>query len=48
MVNEGEEGDSFFIIASGFVKIFSTKKGHEFERLLYPGAYFGEVALINN
>jgi hypothetical protein len=48
LVREGEEGDSFFIIASGIVKIFSNAKGNEFERVIYPGAYFGEVALINN
>jgi CRP-like cAMP-binding protein len=48
LVKEGDEGDSFFIIASGIVKIFSNNKGSEFERMIYPGAYFGEAALINN
>jgi len=44
IVNEGDPGDEFFIIASGSVSVF--KKGEEVS-VLKEGNYFGEIALIS-
>ncbi|MCX7806190.1 MAG: cyclic nucleotide-binding domain-containing protein, partial [Planctomycetota bacterium] len=44
LIREGEEGNTFYVLLSGLVRI--TKEGRtlaEYE----PGAFFGELALIN-
>ena len=43
IVEQGEEGDSFFAIGSGQAEVFEDGK---FKRTLGPGAYFGEIALL--
>ncbi|MBN2802568.1 MAG: cyclic nucleotide-binding domain-containing protein [Deltaproteobacteria bacterium] len=43
IINDGEEGDSFFIIISGSVEIF---KNEESLAVLEEGAFFGEMAVI--
>ena len=44
IVSEGDQGDLFFIIEEGEVKV--TKKGVGEVSRLGPGSYFGEVALL--
>lgn len=44
IVNQGDEGDKFYIICSGRVKI--VKDGQELPYALSKGDYFGEKALI--
>ena len=46
--NEGASGDEMYLIQTGKVNI--TKKAHDVERVLVtlsPGAFFGEMAIIN-
>lgn len=47
VVHEGEEGEEFFILASGLVEVLATRVDHQ-ERLneLKPGSFFGEVAIL--
>ncbi len=45
IIREGEEGDTFYIIAKGVVKV--SKDGVEVAKLR-PGNFFGEAALQNN
>jgi len=44
VVKEGDEGDSFFVVAQGQAKV--TARGRTIRRLL-PGDYFGEIALLD-
>lgn len=44
LIEEGEEGDAFFLILSGTV---SVKKGAQTVAEQGPGAYFGELALLD-
>lgn len=48
IIEEGSEGDEFFIIEEGEVKC--TKRGiaHEVSPRLQSGAYFGELALMHD
>jgi putative ABC transport system ATP-binding protein len=48
IVLEGEEGNEFFMIESGQVKVTTKATGDKVLRLLNSGDYFGEVALITN
>jgi CRP/FNR family transcriptional regulator, cyclic AMP receptor protein len=46
--NEGDSGDEMYVIQSGKVNI--AKKTHDVEKILVtlgPGAFFGEMAIIN-
>jgi CRP/FNR family transcriptional regulator, cyclic AMP receptor protein len=45
---EGEEGDSFYIIGKGSVRVVKSGQGREEEviAILEPGANFGEMALV--
>lgn len=44
---EGDESDAFFIVARGKVEIFTRgPMGNLVFRVLGPGAYFGEIALL--
>lgn len=45
---EGDEGDSFYVILEGAIRIsrFVPGMGEEALAVLRPGAYFGEMALI--
>lgn len=49
VINEGDDGDSFYIIRSGRVKIYASDESGN-EVILHvegEGAYFGELALID-
>ncbi len=48
IIEEGQTGDSFFILAEGDVEV-SRKNGDKVTKLarLHPGAVFGEMALIS-
>ena len=43
MVEEGEDGDRFYIVLSGMFTVTQQSLGPR--RVLRPGDYFGEVAL---
>ena len=47
IINQGEMGDSFFIIREGGVEVLVSRDGQE-NRVaeLGPGEYFGEIALL--
>jgi CRP/FNR family cyclic AMP-dependent transcriptional regulator len=47
LIQEGDPGDSVFVVISGRVKVFSTdEEGREFTFIvLGPGDYFGEMSL---
>lgn len=49
LINEGEEGDSLYVIHSGKAKVFvSDEDGKEvILNMLGPGEYFGELALLD-
>ncbi len=47
IVREGDEGDSFFFLRSGKVKVHQTRNGRELViAYLSAGQYFGEMALL--
>jgi CRP-like cAMP-binding protein/thioredoxin reductase/Fe-S-cluster-containing hydrogenase component 2 len=47
IVREGDEGDSFFFLRSGKVKVYQTRNGREvIVAYLSAGQYFGEMALL--
>ena len=48
--NEGDGGEAMFVIARGKVRISKTVPGigEEALAILEPGAYFGEMAVIEN
>lgn len=47
--NEGDLGDYLYIITEGVVGVFKSKNGEEHQiATLQKGAYFGEMALIND
>ncbi len=50
VVNQGEEGDSFYIIFSGIAEVLSSDIAGFEQRLalLHKGDYFGETALLEN
>ena len=43
VVNEGEDGDRFYIVLSGMFTVSQATRGAQ--SVLRPGDYFGEVAL---
>jgi ATP-binding cassette subfamily B protein len=43
VVEEGEDGDRFYVVLSGIFSVSQTSLGPR--RVLRPGDYFGEVAL---
>jgi ATP-binding cassette subfamily B protein len=46
VVEEGEEGDRFYVVLSGLMTVSQNDLGPR--SVLRPGAYFGEVALAMN
>jgi CRP-like cAMP-binding protein/thioredoxin reductase/Fe-S-cluster-containing dehydrogenase component len=47
IIREGDEGDSFFFLRSGKVKVFQIRNGREVVvAYLSSGQYFGEMALL--
>ena len=42
VVTEGEEGDRFYVVLRGLLAVSQAARP---QRVLRPGAYFGEVAL---
>ncbi|XP_066510750.1 cGMP-dependent protein kinase 2-like [Hoplias malabaricus] len=51
VIREGEEGNTFYIIANGKVKVTQSTKDHEDPQVinaLQKGDYFGEKALISD
>jgi len=49
VINEGDSGDKFYIIRSGFVNVMRGPKGQEiFMTTLAPMDYFGEAALFSD
>lgn len=44
IVSEGEEGDAFFVVLSGRARV---SRGGRTRGVLEPGAYFGELALLD-
>ena len=49
LFNQGDPGDFFYILYSGNVSVWASKKGGKksFIAQLKPGDYFGEMALIS-
>ncbi|XP_078055421.1 cGMP-dependent protein kinase 2 [Mustelus asterias] len=50
IIREGEQGNTFFVIAKGKVRVTQTRDGDEDPqeiKMLGPGEYFGEKALIS-
>jgi len=45
--DEGEEGQGLFLVLSGRIKIVLPKTANELLLELGPGAFFGEVALLD-
>lgn len=43
VVREGEDGDRFYVVLSGMLRVSQDARGER--RVLKPGDYFGEVAL---
>jgi ATP-binding cassette, subfamily B, bacterial len=43
VVDEGEEGDRFYVVLSGMLTVTQATRGQQ--AVLRPGDYFGEVAL---
>ena len=43
VVQEGEDGDRFYVVLSGMLTVSQTSRGPQ--SVLRPGDYFGEVAL---
>jgi ATP-binding cassette, subfamily B, bacterial len=43
VVNQGEEGDRFYVVLSGLLNVTQAERGGR--SVLRPGDYFGEVAL---
>jgi potassium efflux system protein len=43
VLNEGDEGDRFYVVLSGVLGVSQASMGPR--RVLRPGDYFGEVAL---
>ncbi len=43
VVDEGDEGDRFYVVLSGLLAVSQTSRGPQ--SVLRPGDYFGEVAL---
>ena len=47
VVRQGEVGDTFYVIQSGQAEVLQGSDGEERrQRVLGPGAYFGEIALL--
>src|SRR5262249_37838900 len=46
VVNEGENGDRFYVVLSGMLTVSQESRGPQ--GVLRPGDYFGEVALAMN
>jgi CRP-like cAMP-binding protein len=44
MVREGDAGDRFYVVLSGMLAVTQEDRGER--RVLKPGDYFGEVALV--
>jgi CRP-like cAMP-binding protein len=43
LLNEGEEGDRFYVVLNGLLSVTQSDRG--LRRVLKPGDYFGEVSL---
>jgi ATP-binding cassette subfamily B protein len=43
VVQEGDDGDRFYVVLSGVLEVTQSERGQR--TLLRPGEYFGEVAL---
>ena len=52
VINEGEEGDYFYIVEEGVVECVKNEEDPKLEKIhvrdLNKGEHFGELALINN
>jgi CRP-like cAMP-binding protein len=49
LFSEGDEGENFFILFSGKVRLFIERDDQEITTaVLFPGDYFGEEALLEN
>jgi ATP-binding cassette subfamily B protein len=46
VINEGEDGDRFYVVLSGMLAVSQASRGAQ--SVLRPGDYFGEVALAMN
>ena len=46
VINEGEDGDRFYVVLSGMLAVSQATRGPQ--SVLRPGDYFGEVALAMN
>ena len=46
VVNEGDDGDRFYVVLSGLLAVSQASRGPQ--SILRPGDYFGEVALAMN
>ncbi len=46
VLNEGEDGDRFYVLLAGMLAVSQTDLGPR--RVLRPGEYFGEVAVTMN
>ena len=46
VVNEGDDGDHFYVVLSGMLAVSQASRGPQ--SVLRPGDYFGEVALAMN
>jgi ATP-binding cassette, subfamily B, bacterial len=48
IVRQGDEGDKFYALAKGKVRVEVAHSGQTMETQLGPGDYFGEIALIHD
>lgn len=46
VIKEGEKGDFFYVLASGRARV--TNHSQSVDKVIEPGAYFGEEALLGN
>ncbi|HEY8684585.1 MAG TPA: MFS transporter [Chloroflexota bacterium] len=46
IIRQGDEGDKFYTIAKGLVRVEITSNGRSMTTELGPGSFFGEIALL--